>query len=114
MSELNPNNTSQFIIELVREGTVRNFRTVQTEGERKIAREIPLVPKLQLRETGDWSFQYRIPKQELSLLYTSVTKPVILAGIAGIQTTGMYLSSPSMALDTRFPAGMTNYPRTCI
>jgi len=38
MSELNPNNTSQFIIELVREGTVRNFRTVQTEGERKIAR----------------------------------------------------------------------------
>ena len=48
MSELNPNNTSQFIIELVRDGTVRNFRTVQTEGERKIAREIPLVPKLQL------------------------------------------------------------------
>jgi len=48
MRELTPNNTSQFIIELVREGTVRNFRTVQTEGERKIAREFPLVPKLQL------------------------------------------------------------------
>jgi len=40
--------------------------------------------------------------------YISVTKPVIPAGIAGIQTTWMYLSLPSMALDTRFPAGMTN------
>jgi hypothetical protein len=26
----------------------------------------------------------------------------------------MYLSSPSMALDTRFPAGMTNYLRICV
>jgi hypothetical protein len=42
-----------------------------------------------------------------SSLYTSVSKPVIPAGIAGIQATRMYLSSPSMALDTRFPAGMT-------
>jgi len=41
-------------------------------------------------------------------------KPVIPAGIAGIQTTWMYLSSPSMALDTRFPAGMTNNARTCV
>jgi hypothetical protein len=32
---------------------------------------------------------------------------VIPAGIAGIQATGMYLGLPSMALDTRFPAGMT-------
>jgi hypothetical protein len=96
MSELTPNNTSQFIIyqteggqtkievrlenetvwltqkliaelfqvakssisehikhiyeegELIREATVRNFRTVQTESERKIAREFPLVPKHQL------------------------------------------------------------------
>jgi len=36
------------------------------------------------------------------------TKSVIPAGIAGIQSTGMYLSSPSMALDTCFPAGMTS------
>jgi len=28
---------------------------------------------------------------------------------AGIQTTWMFLGPPSMALDTRFPAGMTNY-----
>jgi len=33
---------------------------------------------------------------------------VIPAGIAGIQTTWTYLSLPSMALDTRFPAGMTS------
>ena len=118
MSELTPNNTSQFIIyqtesgqtkievrlenetvwltqklmaelfqvakssisehikhiyeegELVREATVQNFRTVQAEGERKVTRELecynlPLVPKLQLRETGSWSFLHRIPKQEL-------------------------------------------------
>lgn len=26
----------------------------------------------------------------------------------------MYLSSPSMAFDTRFPPDMTNYPRTCV
>jgi hypothetical protein len=49
-----------------------------------------------------------------SSLYTSVTKPVIPAGIAGIQTTWTYLSLPSMALDTRFPAGMTNYLRICV
>jgi len=36
------------------------------------------------------------------------------AGIAGIQTIGKYLSSPSMALDTRFPAGMTSYLYICI
>ena len=71
----------------------------------------------------------------LSSLYTSVTKLVIPAGIhdrlsclspfrlmqicsrqicAGIQSIGMYLSSPSMALDTRFPAGMTNSAYLCI
>ncbi len=45
--------------------------------------------------------------QERSLLYTSVLKPVIPAGITGIQDTWTYLSSPSMALDTHFQAGMT-------
>ena len=55
-----------------------------------------------------------VPKLQLSSLYTSVTKPVIPAGIAGIQATWTYLSSPSMALDTRFPAGMTNYLRICV
>ena len=34
--------------------------------------------------------------------------------IAGIQATWMYLSLPSLALDTRFPAGMTNKARTCV
>jgi hypothetical protein len=33
---------------------------------------------------------------------------VIPAWIAGIQASWMDLSSPSMALDTRFPAGMTS------
>ena len=62
-----------------------------------------------------------------SLLCISISKTVIPAGIyfrlslmpfelmqicsrqicAGIQDTWTYLSSPSMALDTRFPAGMT-------
>ncbi|MEQ1636050.1 MAG: hypothetical protein ABL903_05110 [Methylococcales bacterium] len=36
-------------------------------------------------------------------------KVVIPAGIAGIQATGMSRSLPSLALDTRFPAGMTHY-----
>jgi hypothetical protein len=35
-------------------------------------------------------------------------KIVIPAWIAGIQTPWMDLNLPSMALDTRFPAGMTS------
>ena len=47
--------------------------------------------------------------------YTQVYKMhVIPAGIAGIQATWKYLSSPSMALDTRFPAGMTSYLDICV
>jgi hypothetical protein len=37
-----------------------------------------------------------------------IFKIVIPAWIAGIQAPWMDLSLPSMALDTRFPAGMTN------
>ncbi|MDD4905435.1 MAG: hypothetical protein PHD39_04640, partial [Methylobacter tundripaludum] len=45
--------------------------------------------------------------------YTQVYgKTVIPAGIAGIQITWTYLSSSFRALDTRFPAGMTNYVGT--
>jgi hypothetical protein len=40
-------------------------------------------------------------------------KVVIPAGIAGIQATWMYSGSPSMALDTRFPAGMTRFLALC-
>jgi hypothetical protein len=50
--------------------------------------------------------------QALSLIV--IHKSVIPAGIAGIQATWKYLSSPSMAMDTRFPAGMTNSLRTCV
>ena len=32
---------------------------------------------------------------------------------AGIQATWTYLRLPSLALDTRFPAGMTGYLNTC-
>jgi hypothetical protein len=39
----------------------------------------------------------------------TLSKIVILAWIAGIQAPWMDLSSPSMALDTRFPAGMTSF-----
>ncbi|MFZ2168557.1 MAG: hypothetical protein WAW61_02855 [Methylococcaceae bacterium] len=42
-----------------------------------------------------------------------IYKFVIPAGIAGIQITWKYLRSPSMALDTRFPAGMTSYLYIC-
>jgi hypothetical protein len=50
-----------------------------------------------------------------SSLYTTLLKSVIPAWIAGIQATWMYLSLPSLALDTRFPAGMTNFLRNlCI
>ncbi|WP_411725872.1 hypothetical protein [Methyloglobulus sp.] len=36
-------------------------------------------------------------------------KAVIPAGIAGIQAPWMAWNLPSMALDTRFPAGMTHF-----
>jgi hypothetical protein len=36
-------------------------------------------------------------------------KAVISAGIAGIQAPWMVRSLPFMALDTRFPAGMTHF-----
>ncbi|WP_411728111.1 hypothetical protein [Methyloglobulus sp.] len=36
-------------------------------------------------------------------------KAVIPAGIAGIQVPWMASSLPSLALDTRFPAGMTHF-----
>jgi hypothetical protein len=49
-----------------------------------------------------------VPTHGCSPLYISVMKSVIRAGIAGIQATWTYLSLPSMALDTRFPAGMTS------
>jgi hypothetical protein len=39
---------------------------------------------------------------------STIFKIVIPAWIAGIQAPWMDLSSPSMALDTRFPAGMTS------
>jgi len=39
-------------------------------------------------------------------------KHVIPAGIAGIQTPWMDFRLPSMALDTRFPAGMTSLSTT--
>ncbi|MEI6334096.1 MAG: hypothetical protein WCS87_06015 [Methylococcaceae bacterium] len=54
-----------------------------------------------------WSVADCIPKPERSSLYTNVTKPVIPAWTAGIQTTWTYLKLPSLALDTRFPSGMT-------
>jgi hypothetical protein len=37
------------------------------------------------------------------------SKIVIPAGIAGIQAPWMDLSLPSLALDTRFPSGMTSF-----
>jgi hypothetical protein len=37
-----------------------------------------------------------------------LSKSVVSAGIAEIQTPGTDRSLPSMALGTRFPAGMTN------
>jgi hypothetical protein len=39
----------------------------------------------------------------------ALPKTVIPAWIAGIQTPGMVQSSPSLALDARFPAGMTDF-----
>jgi hypothetical protein len=40
----------------------------------------------------------------------ALPKTVIPAWIAGIQAPGMVVrSSPSLALDTRFPAGMTDF-----
>jgi hypothetical protein len=71
-----------------------------------------LTVRFKVRRSG-----YAIANPTYQTLYTSVTKPVIPAGIAGIQPTWMYLSSPSMAQDTlvtRFPAGMTNYLRICV
>jgi len=54
-----------------------------------------------------WSVTGGIPTQERSSLYTNVTKLVIPAWTAGIQATWTYLKLPFLALDTRFPAGMT-------
>jgi len=73
-----------------------------------------LAPKLELGNQVDEALASRDGKLELSSLYTSVSKLVIPAGIAGIQATWTYLSSPSMALDTRFPAGMTTPEHLCI
>lgn len=44
---------------------------------------------------------------ECSSLYINAKKLVIPAWTAGIQATWKYLKLPSLALDTRFPAGMT-------
>ena len=70
MSELTPNNASQFMIELVRAATVRNFRTVQTEGEQKIARKFPLVPKLQIGNKVGEAPASRDGKLEFPLPYS--------------------------------------------
>ena len=45
----------------------------------------------------------------LSDYMITLFKIVIPAWIAGIQAPWMDLSLPSMALDTRFPAGMTSF-----
>jgi hypothetical protein len=42
------------------------------------------------------------------LISAGAQEIVIPAGIAGIQASGMIRSSPAMALDTRFHAGMTH------
>jgi len=78
---------------------------------------------------------YNIAPDDYSLPHIVIHKSVIPAGIhvrlsclspfglmqicsrqicAGIQTTWKYLSSPSMALDTRFPAGMTRNLYICV
>ena len=54
------------------------------------------------------------PKLQISSLSINVTKPVIPTWIAGIQATGMYLKSPSLALDTRFPSWSLGTRRTLI
>ncbi|MEI6335176.1 MAG: hypothetical protein WCS87_11485 [Methylococcaceae bacterium] len=53
------------------------------------------------------SILFIVPTLRHLSLYTNVTKSVIPAWTAGIPATWTYLKLPSLALDTRFPAGMT-------
>jgi len=55
-----------------------------------------------------WWHSLLMVSSTLSDFMITQFKIVIPAGIAGIQAPGMDFSLPSMALDTRFPAGMTS------